>query len=157
MELLLSKQQGVRQLPQLPQEAGVSNRTENASRSQANQQQDNAKSAERVDKLGDMIKKQTINFRAFKRTVATIEVEKLQNKWEFEDALKCLQSRWVVIDNLHWEIEGENGDENMWYQNEFSEHEKIYNDLKKTINSKMWSETHRDKSTPKMDIPVFQD
>lgn len=156
MELLLSKQQGVRQLPQLPQEAGVSNRTENASRSQANQQQDNAKSAERVDKLGDMIKKQTINFRAFKRTVATIEVEKLQNKWEFEDALKCLQSRWVVIDNLHWEIEGENGDENMWYQNEFSEHEKIYNDLKKTINSKMWSETHRDKSTPKMDIPVFQ-
>ncbi|KAF9813615.1 hypothetical protein SFRURICE_014993 [Spodoptera frugiperda] len=95
MELLLSKQQGVRQLPQLPQEAGVSNRTENASRSQANQQQDNAKSAERVDKLGDMIKKQTINFRAFKRTVATIEVEKLQNKWEFEDALKCLQSRWV--------------------------------------------------------------
>ncbi|KAF9789924.1 hypothetical protein SFRURICE_021592 [Spodoptera frugiperda] len=99
MELLLSKQQGVRQLPQLPQEAGVSNRTENASRSQANQQQDNAKSAERVDKLGDMIKKQTINFRAFKRTVATIEVEKLQNKWEFEDALKCLQSRWVQSSN----------------------------------------------------------
>ncbi|XP_022832139.1 uncharacterized protein LOC111360435 [Spodoptera litura] len=153
MENLLSKQHGVYQLPP---EASASNQTPSVSYSKTNQPQTNAKSVERVSKLSDMIKKQTINFRAFERTVATFEVEKLQNKWEFEDALKCLQSRWTVIDSLHWEIEGEDGDENMWYQNEFSTHEKIYIEMKKTINSKMWSETHRDKSTPKIDIPIFQ-
>lgn len=106
-------------------------------------------------KLDELIKKQTINFRAFMRTVNSIEVDQLENKWEFEDTLKSLLSRWSTIDSLHWEIESESDGEDRWYQKEFNQYEKVYVDLKKTINTKMWSVSHREKSTPQMDIPVF--
>ncbi|KAG7307359.1 hypothetical protein JYU34_007543 [Plutella xylostella] len=109
----------------------------------------------RSSKLDEMIKKQSIHFKAFMRTVSTIDLDHMQNRWEFEDALKTLQNRWATIDHYHWEIEAEDGGNDVCYQNEFTRYESTFNDLKKTINTKMWSASHRDKSTPQMDIPVF--
>ncbi|KAJ8704281.1 hypothetical protein PYW08_013005 [Mythimna loreyi] len=155
MENLLPKQQGVNQ-PLA--EARITNQSGHSSGSQESQQQRSEMPVpEENGKLEGLIKKQTINFRAFMRTVATIEIDQLQSKWEFDDALKSLQSRWTIIDNLHWEIESENGNEDAWYQEEFTRYERMYNDLKKTISSKMWSVSHRDKCTPQMDIPTFQE
>lgn len=105
-------------------------------------------------KLDDMLHKQSINFKAFIRAVGNIDIESLTDKWEFEDSLQILQNRWNAIDNLHWEIVGES-EENPAYESHFSKHEKTFNSMKKAINSKMWSTSHREKSTPKMDIPVF--
>lgn len=95
MENLLPKQQGVNQ-PLA--EARTTNQSGDLSRSQASQQQRSQLPVpEENSKLEGLIKKQTINFRAFMRTVATIEIDQLQNKWEFDDALKSLQSRWTII------------------------------------------------------------
>lgn len=90
-------------------------------------------------KLDEMLRKQTSNFKAFTRTVANIHLPSLCEKWEFEDVLRTLQSRWAAIDLLHWEIDSELQSENPSYELEFSHHEKTYNEIKKANNTKMWS------------------
>ena len=106
-------------------------------------------------KLDEMLKKQSSNFKAFVRTVSNIQVENMNEKWEFEDTLKSLQTRWQVIDSLHWEIDSELDGSNWQYESTFSEHEQRYNEIKRSINSKLWSVAHREKSTPQLDIPMF--
>lgn len=106
-------------------------------------------------KLDEMLRKQTSNFKAFSRSVTNMDIDALKDKWEFEDALKTLQSRWAVIDSLHWEIDSELSGENGEYEAQFASYERCFNNTKKTINVKMWSVSHREKSTPQMEIPVF--
>lgn len=59
------------------------------------------------------------------------------------------------MDNLHWEIISELGEQNIEYEIKFDIHEEQYNNMKKLINTKMWSVAHRAKSTPRLDVPVF--
>ncbi|XP_049877550.1 uncharacterized protein LOC126374847 [Pectinophora gossypiella] len=106
-------------------------------------------------KLDDMIKKQLSNFKAFARTVVNINIENMNEKWEFEDSLNTLQSRWQAIDALHWELDSELQGSNQQYESRFTEHEAKYLAVKKAINTKLWSVSHREKSTPQLDIPVF--
>lgn len=105
-------------------------------------------------KVDAMLRKQRINFKAFERSVESIDIESLSDKWEFEDALRVLQTRWTVVDNCHWEIMLEL-EEDEAYEYNYNKHERTYNGLRKAINAKMWSTSYRDKTTPKMDIPVF--
>ncbi|KAF9798223.1 hypothetical protein SFRURICE_010821, partial [Spodoptera frugiperda] len=58
-------------------------------------------------RLDESLRKQEANFRAFVRTIANINIENMSEKWEFQDALKTLESRWTAIDNLHLEIDSE--------------------------------------------------
>ncbi|XP_045498278.1 uncharacterized protein LOC123696250 [Colias croceus] len=106
-------------------------------------------------KLDELLHKQAINFKAFKRTVTSIDVEKICTKWKFEDALHQLNSRWSVIDSLHWEIDSILDGEDVDYENSFTRHESIFNNLKEAINTKLWSVSHRENITPKVDIPIF--
>lgn len=106
-------------------------------------------------RLDEMLKKQISNFKAFARTVANINVENMNEKWEFEDGLKTLQARWKAIDTLHWEIDSELEGSNKQYESRFSEHEMKYFEMKRTINTKLWSVSHRERSTPQLDIPIF--
>lgn len=46
-------------------------------------------------KLDLMLRRQFINFKAFMKTVESIDVESYQEKWEYEDALRALQTRWT--------------------------------------------------------------
>ncbi|KAI5642481.1 hypothetical protein NE865_05508 [Phthorimaea operculella] len=46
-------------------------------------------------------------------------------------------------------------DSNEKYEREFDHYEKQYNKIKKQINTKMWSVSHKEKSTPQMEIPTF--
>lgn len=107
-------------------------------------------------KTEDLLKKQASNFRAFHRTTSNINIDSVTEKWELEDLLHSLQSRWSAIDNLHWEIDSEiQGTSNNDYERAFSSYEQMYNTIKRSINSKLWSVSHREKSTPQMDIPTF--
>ncbi|KAL0820903.1 hypothetical protein ABMA28_005563 [Loxostege sticticalis] len=106
-------------------------------------------------KLDETLRKQLGNFKAFARTVSNIKIEQITEKWEFEDALKLLELRWTAIDSLHWEIDSELDGNDLEYEAKFTKSEKQYNMLKKEINKKMWSVSHREKSTPTLDIPVF--
>ncbi|XP_063383320.1 uncharacterized protein LOC134669601 [Cydia fagiglandana] len=106
-------------------------------------------------RIDETLRKQEANFRAFQRTVANIDIEALTAKWEYEDALKTLNARWEAIDTLHLEIDSELNGDNITYDENFASYEKQYNTLKKTINTKMWSVSHREKTTPKLEIPIF--
>lgn len=106
-------------------------------------------------KLDEMLRKQRSNFKAFGRITSSIDLSGVTEKWEFEDILKTLNSRWSAIDDLHWEIDSELYEENVEYDQTYNTYEQKYNHLKKEINSKMWSACHREKSTPQMDIPTF--
>lgn len=106
-------------------------------------------------RLDESLRKQEANFRAFVRTIANINIENMSEKWEFQDALKTLESRWTAIDNLHLEIDSELMGSNLQYEASFCQHEEQFNNLKKEINKKLWSASYREKSTPKLDIPVF--
>ncbi|KAF9417531.1 hypothetical protein HW555_005361, partial [Spodoptera exigua] len=106
-------------------------------------------------RLDESLRKQEANFRAFVRTIANINIENMSEKWEFQDALKTLESRWTLIDSLHLEIDSELMGSDLQYETSFCQHEEQFNNLKKEINKRMWSASYREKSTPKLDIPVF--
>jgi hypothetical protein len=108
-----------------------------------------------LSKTDEILRKQTSNFRAFVRTVSNISIDHINEKWEFEDALKTLQARWTAIDTLHWEIDSILENRNVTYEMNYNTYEMQYNQIKKEINTKMWSVSHREKSTPKMEIPIF--
>lgn len=108
-----------------------------------------------TSKLDDMLRKQNSNFRAFKRTVENINLGALTENWELQDTLNTLNTRWNVIDALHWELDNDLEGQNERYEIEFSANERTYNDIKKSLNQKMWSTAHRDKSTPQLEIPIF--
>ncbi|XP_045451572.1 uncharacterized protein LOC123660559 [Melitaea cinxia] len=102
-----------------------------------------------------MLRRQRSNFKAFQRTISSIDLDIVSEKWEYEDILKSVQSRWTIIDALHWEIDSELYEDDPEYEEMFSSYESKFNEIKKSINSKMWSDLYREKTTPKMDIPVF--
>ncbi|XP_063620692.1 uncharacterized protein LOC134793097 [Cydia splendana] len=106
-------------------------------------------------KLEEMYRKQQSNFKAFQRAINNTRLELLTERWEFEDALKTVQARWTAIDTLHWEIDSEQINEKPEYEETYNQCEQKYNDIKKRINIKMWDSSHREKSTPKIEIPIF--
>lgn len=108
-----------------------------------------------LSKLDETLRRQWANFKAFARTVSNINIEMITDKWEFEDAIKSIETRWSAIDMLHWEIDSELEGKDLDYEAKFTKYENQYNTLKKQLNKKMWSVSHREKSTPKMEIPIF--
>lgn len=106
-------------------------------------------------RLDEMLRKQLSNFKAFRYTISTTQVEDDTEKWELEDMLRSIQSRWAIIDSLHWDIDSESMGDNQEYEARYKDLEQKYRYIKKTINSKIWSVSHREKSTPQMDIPSF--
>ncbi|XP_026325377.1 uncharacterized protein LOC113234292 [Hyposmocoma kahamanoa] len=82
-------------------------------------------------------------------------LRKQKKKWEYQDVLRNLETRWAAIDSLHWEIDSELVEENEEYEETFNTYENQYNDIKRSINSKMWAVTYKEKTTPIMDIPFF--
>ncbi|XP_022827101.1 uncharacterized protein LOC111356845 [Spodoptera litura] len=106
--------------------------------------------------IEDLLKKQATNFRAFSREAGDIDLNLISEKWEFEDILKTLKTRWTAIDTLHWELDNELNGSNAQYEEQFSNYEKYYKTLKREINRKMWSVAHIEKSTPKMEITTFE-
>ncbi|XP_047988411.1 uncharacterized protein LOC125228017 [Leguminivora glycinivorella] len=106
-------------------------------------------------KLSEKMRKQQSNFKAFARTLHYIDLSTVNEKWELEDLLKSVQSRWTTIDTLHWDIDSELFEDDETYNQTFCKYEKKFQDMKKSINSKIWSMVHREKSTPVMDIPPF--
>lgn len=112
------------------------------------------KSQGNASKSEELLRKQKSNFKAFTRTLTTINIEQINEKWEFEDTLKNLEARWKTIDTLHWEIDSEATVDDE-YDQIYEIYEQQYNAIKKAINTKMWSVSHKEKSTPKMDLPTF--
>lgn len=103
----------------------------------------------------ELMRLQLLNFKAIEKTISKINVYDTEEKWELEDNLAILKSRWQAIDKIHWELDSSMTDDTSVYQVEYSKWERKYDELKKEINKKLWAGKHNEKSTPQIDIPVF--
>lgn len=50
-------------------------------------------------------KRQESNFKALDRAMSKIDLKIVMEKWELEDHLSILKSKWDAIDKQHWELE----------------------------------------------------
>lgn len=98
-------------------------------------------------KTEELLRKQASNFRAFQRTISAINLDPMAEKWELDDLLRTVQSRWSTIDALHWEIDGDLEGTNQEYENMFSHYEQSYNRIKTAINKQLHSVAHREHTT----------
>ncbi|XP_047998502.1 uncharacterized protein LOC125235909 [Leguminivora glycinivorella] len=60
---------------------------------------------QQTSKLNELFSEQKTNFRAFQRILNYIDIDKISEKWEMEDELRNLQTRWDTIDTLHLKID----------------------------------------------------
>ncbi|KAF9803267.1 hypothetical protein SFRURICE_007113 [Spodoptera frugiperda] len=87
-------------------------------------------------RLDDMVRRLSANIKAFKRIVSNIDLEDLNEKWELEDALKTLQSKWKPVDELYWEVDGEMCGADEEYDRVYNDNEKTFINLKRLESSR---------------------
>lgn len=102
-----------------------------------------------------LLRSQLCNFNALERAVFKINLGSMNEKWQLQDQLNILQTKWESIDKLHWELSYLLRGTNEEYEDEFNKWEATYDDLKAKINRKIWESSHYEKSTPKIELPEF--
>ncbi|XP_063836816.1 uncharacterized protein LOC135085961 [Ostrinia nubilalis] len=103
----------------------------------------------------ELLSLQQTNFRAFHRQVRSLRIDDIRDKWELEDELRNIQTRWSAIDALHLQIDNILQGSNTQYDDEFYAYEESYKGIKKALNLKLASTVHLQQSTPQIDIPTF--
>lgn len=111
--------------------------------------------ADSDDNLKKLINQQGRNFKALTKAMSKINIDFITEKWEFEEHLATLKSKWDLIDKIHWELEDELKVSTMkeQYNKNYECMEQKYDSLKREINSKIWSNIHYQQSTPRVNIP----
>uniref|UniRef100_A0A2A4JB67 Uncharacterized protein n=1 Tax=Heliothis virescens TaxID=7102 RepID=A0A2A4JB67_HELVI len=100
--------------------------------------------------------RQEMNFKAIDRAMSKIDIQLIQEKWELEDHLSILKSKWETIDKLHWELEPLlKGSESENYYSMFLDIEHKYDELRRELNSKIWSTAHYQRTAPRIEVPEF--
>ncbi|XP_061722994.1 uncharacterized protein LOC133529314 [Cydia pomonella] len=102
-----------------------------------------------------LLSKQECNFKAIDRAMSKIAIAPNNEKWELEDNLNILKSKWTDIDKQHWEIDGLLKGAHETYYNIFTDIENRYDSMRKDLNSKIWTTSHYQKSAPRISIPEF--
>lgn len=110
-----------------------------------------------TEKQQDLLRQQYCNFRALERTAEkiTIALDVPMEKWELEDGLSNLKSKWEQIEKANWELDYILQDEDSNYQQKYNTVENLYDDLKRKLQHNIWNNAHYEKSTPKIQIPDF--
>lgn len=106
-------------------------------------------------KSDELLCQQKTNFRAFNRAVKNINIDNLHEKWEIEDKLQRLQSRWQAVDDLHWQIDNLLEGTDSSYEEEFSQCEETYEQTKSQLHRKLNSVKHQQEATPHIELPTF--
>lgn len=109
------------------------------------------------EKTKELMEQQEVRFKSLNRTMLKINLELVTEKWELEDFVSILKSKWNCIEKAHWEIEGALKDQNLQeeYNQRFEEIELKYDSLRRGLHSKMWSNVHYQRATPQIEIPEF--
>ncbi|PZC75621.1 hypothetical protein B5X24_HaOG205897, partial [Helicoverpa armigera] len=108
-----------------------------------------------LSKTDELISQQRTNFRAFSRVVRGIDINIISEKWELQDKLQMVQARWKTIDDLHWQIDNLLIGTEVDYEQEYVEHENIYETTKRQLNQKLSHTSHQQQTMPKVEIPAF--
>lgn len=106
-------------------------------------------------KSDELKTQQATNFRAFSRFTRNMITDELTEKWDIEDKLKTLESRWKVIDEVHWKLDNILVGSDVNYELEFSKYEATYESTKRDLNRKLNLAVQQRDSAPKIEIPVF--
>lgn len=115
----------------------------------------NLSGGEPDEKTKTLLTRQECNFKAIDRAMAKIDFEVISEKWELDDHLSILKSKWEAIDNTHWELEALlKGSEHTYYDM-FNSMEAKYDAARKRLKSRMWSNAHHQQSAPRIEIPEF--
>ncbi|XP_047027518.1 uncharacterized protein LOC124635626 [Helicoverpa zea] len=112
---------------------------------------------ETEDGVKKLITQQERNFKALTKAMSKIDIDFITENWEFEEHLATLKAKWQSIDKIHWELDDElkGSSLNEDYNEKYETIEQKYDNLKRDLNSKIWSKIHLQKSTPKIEIPEF--
>ncbi|KAF9405156.1 hypothetical protein HW555_013979 [Spodoptera exigua] len=54
--------------------------------------------------LSTLLRNQMCNFNALKRAVSKINLGDMTEKWQLQDQVNILRSKWESIDKIHWEL-----------------------------------------------------
>lgn len=86
-------------------------------------------------KIRELLTRQEGNCKAIDRAMSKINIEDPMEKWEIEDHLSILRTKWEAADKLHWELDGLlQGSEEKYYTL-FATIEEEYDQLKKTLRT----------------------
>ncbi|XP_048487156.1 uncharacterized protein LOC125490840 [Plutella xylostella] len=108
-----------------------------------------------TDRKSVLLQQQQRNFKAFQRAATKVNIDTIEEKWDLEDRLNILKTKWNAIDKIHWELDNWLNGSNELYEQEYNRLENLYEELRKVINKKMWANLHYEKSTPRVEIPEF--
>lgn len=107
------------------------------------------------DEVANLLRHQKCNMMALARAIAKINLDNIDEKWELEDHLSILKTKWDAVEKLHLELNFILMGSDSKYEDEFNLWEKTYDSMKRDINKKIWASSHYQKSTPKLEIPDF--
>lgn len=107
------------------------------------------------EKMKELLSRQECNLKALDRAMSKVNVDAVTERWELEDHLQILKSKWEAVEKCHWELEISIKGDNQEYNELFAAKEHQYDSLKKSLNSKMWSTIHYQSSAPKINLPEF--
>ncbi|CAG9132520.1 unnamed protein product [Plutella xylostella] len=102
-----------------------------------------------------LLRQQDCNFAVLSRALTKIDLERINEKWELEDHLSILKSKWDAVEKLNLELNFILMGTDFSYEAKYSKWERAYDDMKRNINKKIWSQSHYQKTTPKLEIPEF--
>lgn len=111
--------------------------------------------SDKTTQCEELLSLQRTSFRAFRRLVRSLSVDELTDKWELEDELRNIQTRWHAIDTLHIQIDNILQGIDSTYEEEFYVIEESYKTVKRALNKKLASTAHLQQSTPRLEIPTF--
>ncbi|XP_048479080.1 uncharacterized protein LOC125488978 [Plutella xylostella] len=106
-------------------------------------------------KVGELIKQQNTYFRAFKRMIDNLNIDDIEEKWEVDDELRNLQTRWNQMDALHLQIDNILQGSDPSYDTMFMNYEMTYKQTKRQLNKRIGAMNHQHQMTPQVDIPKF--
>lgn len=106
-------------------------------------------------KTKELMAQQEARFKALKRAMTKIDLEFITEKWELEDCVSTLKTKWDCIEKIHWELEGALKDQSFKdeYMQKFEYIENRYDSIRKALNSKIWSNAHFQRS---QQLPTIQ-
>ncbi|KAF9410169.1 hypothetical protein HW555_010692, partial [Spodoptera exigua] len=100
---------------------------------------------ETPEKQQDLLRKQYCNFKAFERTVEKIDLAASADKWELEDNLNLLKTKWEQIEKANWELDYILQDEDSIYKQKYDAAEHLYDNIRKNLQQKIWNNAHYEK------------
>lgn len=111
-------------------------------------------SSSKADKFFEMLNEHKSNIRALQRTIRNMNLDDLSERWQLEDELKTVSSRWETFDRFYWKMDNQMGDMDE-LETEYNQLEELFKQAKSQINKKLWSQVHQERSTPKIELPTF--